>query len=600
VADYRPPLSDISFVLDNLVDMDEICQLEPFSHLDGDTIKAVLEENARFVGDVIAPLNRIGDEQGSQHQADNSVKTPDGFIEAYRAYVDGGWGAVPFEPVYGGGGFPWIVGIVMQEFISSANMAFSMCPLLTQGAIDMLRHHGSEEQKEVYLPKMVTGEWSGSMNLTEPEAGSDVGALRTKAVPADDGTWRISGTKIFISFGEHDMADNIVHLVLARTPGAPPGTKGISCFIVPKFLVNDDGSLGERNDVTCVSIEHKMGIKASPTCVMSYGENDGAVGYLIGEENRGMRYMFTMMNNARLSVGLEGLALAERAYQDALQYAQERRQGIAPGSPAGESSFIIDHPDVRRMLLTMKAYIEAMRGVIYLTAERMDIASAHPDPDIRQAEQEQVDLLIPVCKAWSTDLGCEVTSLAIQIYGGMGYIEESGVPQHFRDARITPIYEGTNGIQAMDLVGRKLPMRAGGVVEDYLSMIASLDPALEKAGDDLASIRSNLAEALTVLADTTGWLLHHGVEDPRDALAGATPYLRMFSLVTGGWVMARQALAAKAIIDTGTGDVEQARAKLVSARFFAEQLLPAVKGLQSPTTAGHADLFAIDAAHLAG
>ena len=600
MADYRPPLSDISFVLDNLVDMDEICQLEPFSHLDGDTIKAVLEENARFVGDVIAPLNRIGDEQGSQHQADNSVKTPDGFIEAYRAYVDGGWGAVPFEPVYGGGGFPWIVGIVMQEFISSANMAFSMCPLLTQGAIDMLRHHGSEEQKEVYLPKMVTGEWSGSMNLTEPEAGSDVGALRTKAVPADDGTWRISGTKIFISFGEHDMADNIVHLVLARTPGAPPGTKGISCFIVPKFLVNDDGSLGERNDVTCVSIEHKMGIKASPTCVMSYGENDGAVGYLIGEENRGMRYMFTMMNNARLSVGLEGLALAERAYQDALQYAQERRQGIAPGSPAGESSFIIDHPDVRRMLLTMKAYIEAMRGVIYLTAERMDIASAHPDPDIRQAEQEQVDLLIPVCKAWSTDLGCEVTSLAIQIYGGMGYIEESGVPQHFRDARITPIYEGTNGIQAMDLVGRKLPQRGGAVVEDFLASIHALDPELAKGGDALASIRANLAEAAAVLTETTTWLMENGLADVRNALAGATPYLRMFSLVAGGWVMARQAIAAQAHLDAGTGDPAVMAAKVVTARFYAEQLLPAVKGLQSPVSAGYADLFAIDPAHLAG
>jgi alkylation response protein AidB-like acyl-CoA dehydrogenase len=600
VADYRPPLTDVSFVLDNLVDLEQICRLDVYSHLDPETIKAVLEENGRFVSEVIAPLNRIGDTQGSQHQPDNTVRTPDGFIAAYRSYVEAGWGAVPFEPEYGGGGFPWLVGVVMQEFISSANMAFSMCPLLTQGAIEMLRHHSDEGQREVYLPKMVSGEWTGTMNLTEPEAGSDVGALRTKATPADDGTWLITGTKIFISFGEHDMAENIIHLVLARTPGAPPGTKGISCFIVPKFLVNDDGSLGARNDVTCVSIEHKMGIKASPTCVMSYGEDGGAVGYLIGEENRGMRYMFTMMNSARLSVGLEGLALAERAYQDALQYAQERKQGAAPGSPAGDSSFIIDHPDVRRMLLTMKAYIEAMRSLIYVTAQRMDVAISDPDPDVRQANQEQVDLLIPICKAWSTDLGVELTSIAIQVFGGMGYVEESGVPQHFRDARITPIYEGTNGIQAMDLVGRKLPMRAGGVVGDFLAGVRALDTELAEGPDELASIRSNLAEAAVVLTETTDWLMEHGMADVRNALAGATPYLRMFSLVTGGWLMARQALVAHAHLAAGTGDAGLMGAKLVTARFYAEQLLPAVKGLQSPVTAGFDDLFAIDAAHLAG
>ena len=557
-------------MLDNLVDLEQICRLDNFDHLDPDTIKAVLAENGRFVSEVIAPLNRVGDTQGSQHQDDHTVKTPDGFAAAYQAYVDGGWGAVPFEPEYGGGGFPWLVGIVMQEFISSANMAFSMCPLLTQGAIDMLRHHGDEAQREIYLPKMVSGEWTGTMNLTEPEAGSDVGALRTKAVPAPDGSWRITGTK------------------------------GISCFIVPKFLVRDDGTLGERNDVSCVSIEHKMGIKASPTCVMSYGENDGAVGYLIGEENRGMRYMFTMMNNARLSVGLEGLALAERAYQDALQYAQERRQGTAPGAPAGESSFIIDHPDVRRMLLTMKAYIEAMRSLIYVTAERMDVAISHPDADVRQANQEQVDLLIPVCKGWSTDLGVEVTSLAIQVYGGMGYVEEAGVAQHFRDARITPIYEGTNGIQAMDLVGRKLPQRAGGVVQDFLGAVRALDVDLAAAGDDVASIRSNLAGAVVVLADTTTWLMDHGLADVRDALAGATPYLRMFSLVTGGWLMARQALVAQSHLEAGTGDPALMAAKIVTARFYAEQLLPAVHGLQSPVTAGFGDLFAIDPAQLAG
>ncbi len=601
MADYRPPLRDVDFVLDHLVDLDQLCRLEPFAHIDVDTVKGVIEENARFVAEVIAPLNRVGDVQGSQHQADDTVVTPDGFRDAYQAYVSAGWGAVPFEPAHGGGGFPWLVGIILQEFISSANMAFSMCPLLTQGAIDMLRHHGDEIQREVYLPRMVSGEWTGTMNLTEPEAGSDVGALRTRAVPVDDGTWRITGTKIFISFGEHDLADNIIHLVLARTPDAPPGTKGISCFIVPKFLVHDDGSLGERNDVTCVSIEHKMGIKASPTCVMSYGEHgDGAVGYLIGEANQGMRYMFTMMNNARLSVGLEGLALAERAYQDALAYAQERRQGRAPGAPAGAQSPIIEHPDVRRMLLTMRAWIEAVRSLIYVTAETLDLAASSPDPDARQAHQERVDLLIPLCKAWSTDLGVEVTSLAIQVYGGMGYIEEAGVAQHFRDARITPIYEGTNGIQAMDLVGRKLPMRGGGVVEDFLAEVRALDAALGEAGEALASIRVGLVQAVDVLADTTSWLFADGMADVRNVLAGATPYLRMFALVTGGWLMARQALAAQAGLDAGDGDAEVLAAKVVTARFYVEQLLPAVAGLAQPVTAGYEDLFAVDADALAG
>ena len=360
----------------------------------------------------------------------------------------------------------------MQEILTSANMAFSMCPLLNQGAVDMLLHHASETLRETYLPKMVTGEWTGTMNLTEPHAGSDVGALATKAVPQDDGTYRITGTKIFISFGEHDMSENIIHLVLARTPDAPPGTKGISCFIVPKLLVDDDGTLGERNDVTCVSIEHKMGIKASPTCVLSYGDQgEGAVGYLIGEENAGMRYMFTMMNNARLSVGLEGLALAERAFQMALAYAKERKQGRAPGAPAGEQSFIVDHPDVRRMLLTQKASIEALRGIIYANAAAIDRAAHHEDEAVRTATDELADILTPVSKGWGTDLGVELTSLALQVFGGMGYIEETGVAQHYRDARIAPIYEGTNGIQAMDLVGRKLPMRGGAAIADYLGYI---------------------------------------------------------------------------------------------------------------------------------
>ena len=594
MADYKPPSRDIAFVLEHLVDLDELCQFEPFAHTDAETIAGVLEEYGRFVSDVIAPLNRPGDLVGSVHDpATNTVKTPDGFPEAYGQYVGAGWGAVPFDPAYGGGGFPWLVGIAMQELISSANLAFSMAPLLTQGAIDLLAHHGDETQREVYLPKMVTGEWTGSMNLTEPQAGSDVGAVRTKAVKQDDGSYRITGTKIFITFGEHDIAENIIHLVLARTPDAPPGTKGISCFIVPKFLVNDDGSLGERNDVQCVSIEHKMGIKASPTCVMSYGEGDGAIGYLIGDENQGMRYMFTMMNNARLSVGLEGLSIAERAYQDAVAYAQERRQGRAPGAPAGEMSLIIDLPDVRRMLMTMKALVEAMRALVYTQAESIDVAANHPDPDIRAFRQHRVDLLTPVVKGWCTDMGIEVTSLAIQIFGGMGFIEESGVPQHYRDARITTIYEGTNGIQAIDLVGRKLGLADGEVVTELLAQIAMLDPALIRGGEEFASIRVNLAEALTLLADTTNWIMRNGVGDPRNALAGATPYLRMFSLVVAGWLMARSALAAKGELDAGTGDAEQMQAKIATARFFCEQILPQVKGLEAPILAGFEDLYAV-------
>ena len=601
MADYRPPLRDIDFVLDDLVDLDELCQLDPEAGVSPDDVKGLIAEYGRFVAEVFAPLNRIGDEVGSTYDPETrAVTTPPGYVEAYQQFVAGGWGAIPFPATYGGGALPWLVNIVNQELMSASNMGFATCPMLLQGAIDMLLHHGSEEQREVFLPKMVSGEWTGTMNLTESEAGSDVGALRTKAVRQDDGTYRITGQKIFITFGDHDLAENIIHLVLARTPDAPPGTKGISCFIVPKFLVNDDGSLGERNDAWCVSIEHKMGIRVSPTCVMSYGDaGEGAVGYLIGEENQGMRYMFTMMNNARLSVGLEGLAVAERAYQDALQYAQERRQGRAVGAAKGEASPIVEHADVRRMLMTMKAYIEAMRGLVYITAEAIDISTRHPDPGIREPKHELLELLIPVVKAWCTDLGSEVASLAIQVWGGMGYIEESGVAQHYRDARISAIYEGTNGIQAMDLVGRKLPMRGGGAVKDLLGMIAMLDPALSRAGDELEPIRTNLGEALTILADTTNWIVRHGVEDPLNALAGATPYLRMFGLTLGGWVMARRALAAADHLEAGTGDAEHMKAQIVTARFYCEQLLPGVKGLVSPVTSGYDTFFALTPEYLA-
>jgi alkylation response protein AidB-like acyl-CoA dehydrogenase len=588
MADYVAPLADMRFVLENIVDLAALAELPGYEHADPETVFGILEESGRFFSQEFAPLNRLGDTQHSRRREDGSVTMPDGFARAYARYVQAGWAGVPFPAEYGGGAFPWLVAIAMQEMMTAANMAFSLCPLLTQGAIDMLVHYGSEEQREVYLPKMVTGEWTGTMNLTEPQAGSDVGALTTKAVPAGDGTWRITGQKIFITYGEHDLTDNIVHLVLARVPDAPPGTRGISCFIVPKFLVGEDGTPGERNSLECVSIEAKMGINASPTCVMAY---DGAVGHLIGEANQGMRYMFKMMNNARLSVGVEGLSLGERAYQQAVEYARERRQGRAPGAPAGQASPIVDHPDVRRMLLTMRAHIEALRCLAYLNAESLDLASRHPDESVRARRQELADLLTPITKGWGTDVGVELTSLAVQVHGGMGYIEETGVAQHYRDARIAPIYEGTNGIQAMDLVGRKLPMRSGGVVADHLAAIEATAADLSGAGGDVATLGKHLADAHTALRQATDWLLANGQTDPNNSLAGATPYLRMFGIVTGGWLLARSAAAAQRALDEGH-DSDFLRQKLVTARFYAEQVLPQAAGLVPSVTAGPSDLLA--------
>jgi alkylation response protein AidB-like acyl-CoA dehydrogenase len=471
-----------------------------------------------------------------------------------------------------------------------------MGPMLTVGSLDALHAFGDEGQRETYIPKMVTAEWSGTMNLTEPQAGSDVGALTTKAVPHDDGTYRIFGTKIFITFGEHELAKNIIQMVLARTPDSPPGTRGISLFIVPKYLVAEDGSPGERNDYTCVSLEHKLGLHASPTCVISYGESGGgAVGYLVGEEHQGMRYMFKMMNNARLGVGVEGLAVTERALQLAADFALERRQGTAVGAQRGEQSAIVEHADVRRMLLTMRAYTDAMRCLLYLNSSALDVAGHHPDPETRQAAAERAELLTPISKAWCTDVGVEMASLGIQVHGGYGYIEETGAAQHLRDARISPIYEGTNGIQAIDLVGRKLSLRAGGVMGDLLDEIAAIDGALEEAGDDFASIRSNLADGLAAFREATAWIIANGVDDPNEALAAATPYLKMFGQVVGGWLLARLALGARRRLAEGVGDTAHLEGKIVAARFYAEQLLPVARAQLGAVTAGAGDLFAISA-----
>jgi 3-(methylsulfanyl)propanoyl-CoA dehydrogenase len=595
MAEYVPPLRDIRFVLEQLVDLDGLSKLEAYAHADPDTVLGVIEESGQFMAEVIAPLNRVGDTAGSTVDGDGNVTTPPGFKEAYRQYVEAGWGSVPFPDEFGGGGFPWLVAVVMQEMLAAANMSFSLCPLLNQGAIDMLTQHGSAAQKATYVEKMVTGEWAGTMNLTEPQAGSDLGAVRATAVSAGDDTWRITGQKIFITFGEHDLADNIIHLVLARVPDAPPGTRGISCFIVPKYLVNEDGSLGARNDLRCVSIEHKLGIHASPTCVMSYGDADGAVGYLIGEANQGMRYMFTMMNTARLSVGVQGLSITERAYQDALRYAQERGQGRAVGAPKGEPSPIVEHPDVRRMLLTMKAYIEAMRALLYTNAVSIDLARYHPDLAEREARRELTELLTPIAKAWCTDLGVDLTSIGVQVHGGMGYVEETGVAQYLRDSRISPIYEGTNGIQAIDLVMRKLPMRGGAVMADLLAQMEALGPDLDAAGPELAGIQPALADGVSVLREATNWILSRGAAEPNDVLAGATPYLRLSGLVVGGWLMARSALAASRLLRTAVdADAVFLREKIATARFYAGQLLPQAAGLLPAVTAGAGPLFQVD------
>ncbi len=593
MSDYRPPLDDIRLVLDEISDITAICDLPGFEHVDIETIDGVLDELGRFVAEVVAPVNRIGDEQGCS-VTDGIVTVPDEFGVAWDRFVESGWGAISQDPDYGGGGFPGAIQTVATELLATASRAWSMGPMLTVGAVEAIRLFGDEGLKETYLPKMVTSEWSGTMNLTEPQAGSDVGALTTRAVPQDDGTYRIFGTKIFITFGDHELTENIIQLVLARTPDSPPGTRGISLFIVPKYLVADDGSLGERNDYRCLSVEHKLGLHASPTCVLAFGDaGDGAVGYLLGDEHQGMKCMFSMMNNARLGVGIEGLAVTERALQQASDYAMERRQGRAIGGPAGEQAAIIRHADVRRMLLTMRAYTDAMRCLLYLNAATLDVARRHPDADTRQRAAERAELLTPISKAWCTDLGVEMTSVGIQIHGGYGYIEETGAAQHLRDARISPIYEGTNGIQAMDLVGRKLPMSEGAVIADLLADIAGTVSDLASAGGDFESISAGLADALAATEEATTWLMEHGLADPNDAMAGASPYLRMFGQLVGGWLIARLALGAHRRILAGEGDADFLGSKIVAARFYAEQLLPVSRAQLGAVTAGAGDLYAV-------
>jgi 3-(methylthio)propanoyl-CoA dehydrogenase len=592
VTDYAAPLADMRFALTEIAGISEIAGLPSCEQATSDVVDAVLEEAGKLAGSVLAPLNRVGDQQASRLE-NGVVRTPDGFKEAYAKYIEGGWNALPFPPEHGGQGLPMALSTAVFEMWNSANMGFALCPLLNVGAVEALAAHGTTEQQRLYLPRLISGEWTGTMNLTEPQAGSDVGALRTRAVRDGDG-YRITGQKIFITYGEHDMAENIVHLVLARLPDAPPGTRGISLFLVPKFMVNADGSLGQRNDVRCVSLEHKLGIHASPTCVLAYGDNGGAQGFLIGDENRGMECMFTMMNNARLNVGLQGVAIAERAYQQARDFARQRVQGRPVTAKAADNHPIIEHPDVRRMLLQMRAQTEAMRALAYYTAGAIDRARHHPDAETRAAQQRRVDLLIPVVKAWSTDAGVEIASIGVQVHGGMGFIEETGAAQHLRDARIAPIYEGTNGIQANDLVGRKLLRDKGMAAKELIAEMRTLDAPLAAAkGDDAAAIRQALAPGVDALAAASDWMVAQGVADPPCALAGAVPYLRLAGAVTGGWLMAQGALAAQRHLAERDGDARFHEAKLVTARFYAEHILAVAPALM-PAITGGATVMSLD------
>ncbi len=585
---YRAPVADIMFALNHAAGFAPALAEGVYGDLTDDVVAAVIEEAGKFATDVLAPLNTVGDHSGSVFK-DGVVTTPPGWKEAYHAWSKAGWNGLATPAKWGGQELPYAVNAACTEMWNSAALAFGLGPLLTMAGIDALIAHGSDALKQAYLPKLVSGEWMGTMQLTEPQAGSDVGALRTRAERVADGSYRLTGQKIFITYGEHDLTDNIIHLVLARLPDAPAGTKGISLFLVPKFLLNPDGSLGARNDARAHSIEHKLGIHASPTCTMVYGDQGGAVGFLIGEENRGMACMFTMMNEARLAVGLQGVAIAERATQQAVAYARERKQGRASGVSTG-SSPIIAHPDVKRMLLTMRALTGAARAICYATAVALDRAHRSTDEAVHKAAQERASLLTPVAKAFSTDAGNTVASLGVQVHGGMGFIEETGAAQHFRDARILPIYEGTNGIQAIDLVTRKLPLSGGATVATAITEMKRTVAAVGAASDQAfgwTDIR--LQDAVAALERATHWLL--GTRNDLDtALAGATPYLRLFALAAGGTLLAQEALVAKQLAGA------DAAARIAIARFFAENLAIEAGSLERTVVEGADSVTTADAA----
>ena len=585
MTEYAAPLRDMQFVLDHLVDLPAIAALPGREDLSAELATAVIEEAGRFANGVLSPLNRRGDVNGARW-ADGVVTTTPGWIDAYRQFAEGGWNGLVAPTDHGGQNLPRTIATLTEEMWNGSNMAFALCPMLTRGAIEAIELRGSDAIKATYLEKLVSGEWTGTMNLTEPQAGSDLSAVRTRAVPQADGTYRLFGQKIFITYGEHDLTENIIHLVLARTPDAPAGVKGISLFLAPKFVPDADGKPGVRNDLICGSIEHKLGIHGSPTCTMDFGRNEGATAWLIGEENRGLEYMFIMMNAARFAVGIQGLGIAERAYQAAVAYADSRVQGVAAGDRSGTKVVIARHPDVRRMLNTMRAQTEAMRAVGTIVGEAMDFAAGASEAGVRAERQAFVDLMIPIVKAWMTEAAIEVTSLAVQVHGGMGFIEETGVAQQFRDARIAAIYEGTTGIQAADLVGRKIARDGGVAARALIARIRETQTQLRAGGAEVQALADRLEDGIVALERLVEFIVTQTASDVSAVLAGSVAILQVFGLVCGGWQLGRSALAAQKALAEGAADAAFYREKLATAEVYAWQLLTRVPGLALSATAG--------------
>jgi alkylation response protein AidB-like acyl-CoA dehydrogenase len=587
MSEYSYPYKDAEFIINEVIGFDRMCEEAGLDEVNSELLSAIIEEASRLASEVIAPLNPVGDEKGAT-LGENGVEETPGFADAYHQYVESGWPSLAFNEEYGGQGMPKVVGTAIEEVWQSANLAFSLCPLLTHGAIEALELHGSEELKDLYLARLISGEWTGTMNLTESQAGSDLAAVNTKAVSEGD-HYLISGQKIFITWGDHQMTDNVIHLVLARLPDAPAGVKGISLFLVPKFLLDENGNPGERNDVYCTSLEHKLGIHASPTCVMSFGDNGGAIGYLVGQPNRGLMAMFTMMNNARQGVGLQGLSLSSRSYMQAVPWAKERLQGTRSD---GSRYPIIEFPDVRRLLMLMKSGTEAMRALAYISSAEIDLSKYEKDPEKAARHAARVELYTPIVKGWLTELAQELTSHGIQIYGGMGFVEETGAAQHYRDARITTIYEGTTAIQANDIVGRKTLANNGETLAELLSDIQATADEL-KQQDGLADLGAALQIAVEAGSEARQWLLDHARENRNVAGAASVNYLMLLGYVCGGWVMGLSALKAKQLLDSGAGDESFLKAKLVTARFYCEHLLPRAGACLVTMTAGPESTMAL-------
>jgi len=592
MSEYIAPIDDMRFTLNHVARLDKIMELPGSEDIDNDLVDTILDEAGKFASEVFSPINASGD-TNSPKISNGVVTTSPGFKEAYQQFSENGWNSVVFNPEYGGQNFPWCLAMALTEMWQSSNISMGLCPVLTQAAIEAIDHHGTEEQRQTYLPSLISGEWTGTMNLTEPQAGTDLSSIRSIAKKEDD-HYRLTGQKIFISYGEHDYTENIIHMVLARIDGLPEGNDGMGLFLVPKFMVNTDGSLGERNEVKAVSLEHKMGLHSSPTCVMSYGDDKGAIAYLVGEEGHGLRNMFTMMNNARIFVGLQGLGICEGAYQHALAYAKDRIQSPKLGSKNAERVTIIEHPDVKRMLLTMKSYTEAGRALAYYAGGQIDQAERSPDPESIIAVRKRVDLLTPLVKALCTDLANEVSSLGIQVHGGMGFIEETGAAQYYRDARVLAIYEGTNGIQSMDLVFRKVLRDKGAEAHNLFNEMKEMLQRIENKHGELSDLCSNVLQAISAVEETTKWILDNSGEHIEEVAAGSTLYLRQFAMTVAGYLMLDQSHMSIHDLGDNTGNIEHLKSKQITAKFFIKALLPQIHGLSAPIMGGHKSVVDIE------